>query len=88
MPPSCFNSCIGRRVGFQALKSLGTRGLFTAVATYGPPAIAIGAAVGFTMAGRYVVPYAAPFFVYYWTMKCIEECDKCRDAGNAHFSYP
>ena len=77
-----------RRIGIQALKSSGTRGLFTAIATYGPPTIAIAAAVGFTAAGRYVVPYAAPFFVYYWAMKCIEECETCRDAGNKNFSYP
>lgn len=77
-----------RKIGLQALKSIGARGLFTAVATYGPPTIAIGAAVGFTVVGRYVVPYAAPFFVYYWTMKCMEECDKCRDFGNKNFSYP
>jgi RHS repeat-associated protein len=87
-PPSCFNSCMFRRAGFQALKSMATRGAFTIFASYGPPAIAIGAAVGFTAAGRYVVPYAAPFFVFYWMMKCIEECDTCRDAGNKTFSYP
>ena len=74
-----------RKVGWQFGKSTAFRiGLYaagsqsTTIAAWGyAGTVAMGAAL----------PYAAPFAIYYWTMKCIGECDTCRDSGNKAFYY-
>jgi RHS repeat-associated protein len=87
-PPSCFNSCMLRKVGFQAVKSSGVRLAAEAIVRWSPGWASIGTALGFGVLIPRLVPYAVPFFITYWTFKCIDECNTCMDAGNKEFSYP
>jgi len=85
-PPSCFQSCMLEKVGWQALRSLSFRTALTVAASQSTSAAAwiwVG-----TQAMARAVPYAAPFFIFRWIKQCIEKCDQCRDAGNKAFSYP
>ena len=85
-PPSCFDSCMLRKLGWQAIKSFSFRTALAAAASQSVSVAAWGYA-GSVAIGR-AVPYAAPFFVYHWVRECIDECDTCRDSGNKAFSYP